>query len=115
MVPLGLPGDLPRGRPGGSNSKECLQHGRPGFDPWIGKIPWRRAWQPTPVPLPGKTHWTEKLGRLQFMGSQGVRHNLVTKEQQQRRTNLVVDDLSLFSVGAVCTAADILTSLLGET
>ena len=26
---------------------------RPGFDPWIGKIPWRRAWQPTPVFLPG--------------------------------------------------------------
>ena len=25
---------------------------RHGFDPWIGKIPWRRAWQPTPVFLP---------------------------------------------------------------
>ena len=24
------------------------------FDPWVGKIPWRRAWQPTPVFLPGK-------------------------------------------------------------
>ena len=23
--------------------------GRPGFDPWVGKIPWRRKWQPTPV------------------------------------------------------------------
>ena len=28
---------------------------RPGFDPWIGIIPWRRAWQPTPVFLPGKS------------------------------------------------------------
>ena len=28
--------------------------GRSGFEPWIGKIPWRRAWQPTPVFLPGK-------------------------------------------------------------
>ena len=27
-----------------------------GFDPWIGKIPWRRAWQPTPVFLPGESH-----------------------------------------------------------
>ena len=26
-----------------------LQCGRPGFHPWVGKIPWRRAWQPTPV------------------------------------------------------------------
>ena len=29
--------------------KNPLQCGRPGFDPWIGKVPWRRAWQPTPV------------------------------------------------------------------
>ena len=26
---------------------------RPGFSPWVGKIPWRRTWQPTPVVLPG--------------------------------------------------------------
>ena len=27
----------------------------PGFDPWVGKIPWRRAWQRTPVFLPGES------------------------------------------------------------
>jgi len=27
---------------------------RPGFSPWVGKIPWRRPWQPTPVFLPGE-------------------------------------------------------------
>ena len=27
-----------------------------GFDPWVGKIPWRRKWQPMPVFLPGKSH-----------------------------------------------------------
>ena len=26
----------------------------PGFDPWVGKIPWRREWLPTPVFLPGE-------------------------------------------------------------
>ena len=26
------------------------------FDPWVGKIPWRKAWQPTPVFFPGKFH-----------------------------------------------------------
>ena len=46
----------------------------PGFDPWVGKIPWRRAWQPTPVFLPGESPWTEELGRLQSMGSQRVGH-----------------------------------------
>ena len=30
--------------------------GRPGFDPWVEKISWRRKWQPTPVLLPGKFH-----------------------------------------------------------
>ena len=34
----------------------CLQWGRPRFDPWVSKIPWRRAWQPTPVFLPGEFH-----------------------------------------------------------
>ena len=32
----------------------CLQCRRPRFDPWVGKIPWRRKRQPTPVFLPGK-------------------------------------------------------------
>ena len=40
------------------------------FDPWFGKMPWRRAWQPTLVFLPGESPWTEEPGRLQSMGSQ---------------------------------------------
>ena len=34
----------------------CLQCGRPGFDPWVDKIPWRRERLPTPVFWPGKFH-----------------------------------------------------------
>jgi len=30
--------------------------GRPGFDPWVGKIPWRREWLPTPISWPGELH-----------------------------------------------------------
>ena len=41
----------------------CLQCGRPGFDPWVRKIPWRREWQATPVFLPGKSHgWRSLAG-----------------------------------------------------
>ena len=29
---------------------------RCGFDPWVGKVPWRRAWQPTPVSRPGESY-----------------------------------------------------------
>jgi len=28
------------------------------FNPWMGKVPWRRAWQPTPVFLPREEHWS---------------------------------------------------------
>jgi len=33
----------------------------PGFNPWVGKIPWRRAWQPTPVFLSGESHGQRSL------------------------------------------------------
>ena len=45
------------------------------FDPWVGKIPWRRKWQPTPVFLPGKFLWTEQPGVLWSIGLQRVRHD----------------------------------------
>ena len=48
-------------QPGGSNGKVCLQCRRPGFDPRVGKIPWRRKWESTPVLLPGKSHGQRSL------------------------------------------------------
>ena len=38
------------------------------FDPWIGKIPWRRAWLSTPVFLPGESPWAEEPGRYSSWG-----------------------------------------------
>ena len=47
------------GFPGGTSGQEpacqCRRHKRDGFDPWVGKIPWRRAWQPIPAFLPGES------------------------------------------------------------
>ena len=31
------------------------------FDPWVGKIPWRRKWQPSPVFVPGESHGQRSL------------------------------------------------------
>ena len=45
------------------------------WETWVGKLPWRRAWQHTPVFLPGESPWTEEPGGLQSMGSQRVRHD----------------------------------------
>ena len=51
--------------PGGTSGKEptcqCRRHKRQGFTLWVGKIPWRRAWQPTPVFLPGESHGQRSL------------------------------------------------------
>ena len=43
------------------NSAFKRQCGRPGFDPSVRKIPWRRKWQPTPVFLPGESHGQRSL------------------------------------------------------
>ena len=45
-----------RSEPNSSNNITSLHCGRPGFDPWVGKIPWRKEWQPTPVFLSGEFH-----------------------------------------------------------
>ena len=48
------------GFPGGSEVKASACR-RPGFDPWVGKIPWRRKWQPSPVFWSGKSHGQRSL------------------------------------------------------
>ena len=45
----------------GKSVKNCLPCRRPGFDSWVGKIPWRRNWQPPPVFLPGESHGQKTL------------------------------------------------------
>ena len=51
------------GFPGGSDCRVCLQCRRPRFGPWVGKIPWKRKWQPTPVFLAGEARgWRSLAG-----------------------------------------------------
>ena len=54
------------------------------FDPWVGKIPWSRKWQPTPVLLTGKSHG-QRASRLQSMGLQRVDMPEHTYVQQKRQ------------------------------
>ena len=48
---VSVSGEKSRGAGGtsGKPTHQCRRHKRPGFNPWVGKIPWWRAWQPTPV------------------------------------------------------------------
>ena len=43
---------------------------RLGSDPWVGKIPWRRKWQPTPVFLPGESHGQRSLVATVLRGTE---------------------------------------------
>ena len=53
------------------------------FDTWVGKIPWRRKWQPTPVFLLGKSHGQRSLVGYSPQGRRRVGHDLATKQQQK--------------------------------
>ena len=58
IINLGIPGHTS----GKESAYQCRRHRRsPCIDPWVGKIPWRRKWQPIPVFLPGKIHGQKSL------------------------------------------------------
>ena len=60
---------FPAGSAGEEPACQCSRHRRPGFSPWVGKIPWRRRWQPAPVFLSGKFH-----GKRSLVGSTAFLH-----------------------------------------
>ena len=65
-------GDSCLGFPGGTSGKEstiqCRRRKRHGFNPWGRKIPWRKAWQPIPVLLPGESHGQRSLAGYRRWG-----------------------------------------------
>ena len=73
--------------PGSSAGKDLpAMQGRPGFDPWDGKMRWRRKWLPTPVFWPGGFHglyspWGRKESDFHFLS------NLVLKESLRCKVN----------------------------
>ena len=82
------------GFPSGSVVKNPLanQCKRPGCDPWVGRFPWRKKWQLTPVLLPEKSHKQRSLAGYSLWGCKRVRHDLVTEQRQ------VFVQLSTFSL-----------------
>ena len=56
---------LPRWLSGKESACQCKRH---RFNLWVGKIPWRRNWQPTPVSLPGKPRGQRSLVGFSLVG-----------------------------------------------
>ena len=65
-----------KGFPCSSVSKEsACNAGEIWFDPWVGKIPWRRKWHPTLISLPGESHGQRSLVDCSPWGHKRVRHD----------------------------------------
>ena len=67
------------------NARRCR---RCGFDPWVGKIPWRRPWQPIPVFVPGESHGQKSLvdysplGLKELNMTERLTHTLVSNKER---------------------------------
>ena len=55
LTPFSAGVGFPGGTSGYEPTRQCRRPKTQGFCPWVGKTPWRRAWQPTPVFLPGES------------------------------------------------------------
>ena len=75
---------MPHLRYGASLMALLFQCRRCRFQSWVGKIPWRREWQPTPVLLHGKSHGQRSLTGYSPWGCKRVRHDLANKQQRQQ-------------------------------
>ena len=61
-----------------SSKESACQCRRRKINPWVGKIPWKRKWQPTPVFLPGKSHGWKSLVSYSPLGCKKFIHDLAT-------------------------------------
>ena len=69
---------LPLWLSGKESACQCKRH---RLNPWTGKIPWRRKWQPTPVFLPRKSCGRRSLANYSPWGCKRVGHDFVIKQQ----------------------------------
>ena len=73
---------IKQGFPGGASGKEpachCRTYKRHRFDPWVGKMPWRRAWQLTPVFLPEESYGQRRLAGYSSWGRKKLNMTEVT-------------------------------------
>ena len=65
----------------------CMRHRRCRFHPWVGKIPWRKKWPPTPVFLPGEPHGQGSLGGYGLQGRKESDTTEMTSQTQTQRLN----------------------------
>ena len=87
-----------------SGKESACQGRRCGFDSWVWKIPWRRAWQPTPVFLPGESHGQRSLAGYSPWGHKGsdVTWQLNNKSPVYEPSSCELSDSNVCSISVRC-------------
>ena len=79
---------------GGASGKEpacqCRRHKRHGFNPRVGKIPWKGKWQPTPVLLSGESHGQRSLAGYSPWGRKELDRTEATEHMQRFNTSVTL-------------------------
>ena len=106
---------------------QCRKHRRCGFNPWVGKVPWRRVWQTTPVFLPGESHGQRSLVGYSLWGREEsdttatehahVHADIKTMERRKKMLNSLPDffrkqERLNYSLGAFLPKMSFLLSFL---
>ena len=96
---------FPRCDSGKESVCQWRRHLRHGFDSWVRKIPWRSAWQPTPVFW--RILWTEEAGRLQSIGLHRVWHDWgdLVLRYTYRYLHIYVDNTEIDRLTQIYTSA----------
>ena len=92
---LGFPGDANGKEP----ARQCGRCKRHAFDPQVGKISWRRVWQPTPVFLPGEFHRQRRLAGYSLQGCKELDTTAATQHS---------------TVGTYCIARELCSVFCGD-
>ena len=82
---------MPRWLSGKASAWQCRRGRRHGFDPWVGKIPWRRKWQPTPVFLVG-----ESQGQRSLVGYSAWSHKELDRAEHGHTTSFSIWEVPSF-------------------
>ena len=97
------------GFPGGASGKgptcQYRRHKKHGFNLWVGKVSWRRAWKPTPVLLLGESHEQRSLVGYSSWGHKRIGHDLATKQDLPDGSN---------DKESACSAGDLGYGVSGE-
>ena len=87
------------GFPGGASGKEpaCQfrRCERLRFNPWVGKSPWNRKWQPTPASLPGEPHGQRSLAGYSPWGHKESDRTEATENALEGRRRLIRADIEI--------------------